>query len=200
MGILFNHIFIICLISSLSFTVMDWQNDKEWKLEKDKNGIKVYTQKQSDNLKAFKAITKTNKSMLELENLVEKVENYPQWMSDVATCRQIKLVHADEAYVYSTSDAPWPIKDRDIVTKANCIKSKDGSLRYEFQTYPGKVEELEDYIRIKKAKGSWHFIPLDDGQIEITYQFYADPGGSIPTWLVNLFIVKGPYETLLNMR
>jgi hypothetical protein len=28
----------------------------------------------------------------------------------------------------------------------------------------------------------------------------VDPAGSLPNWMVNLFITKGPYETFVKLR
>jgi len=40
----------------------------------------------------------------------------------------------------------------------------------------------------------------NEKEISIRFQYYADPGGDIPAWLVNSFIEKTPYKTLLNLR
>jgi hypothetical protein len=35
--------------------------------------------------------------------------------------------------------------------------------------------------------------------INIVYTFDADPGGSLPAWLVNMFADKGPYESFKKL-
>jgi hypothetical protein len=35
--------------------------------------------------------------------------------------------------------------------------------------------------------------------INIIYIFEAEPGGSLPAWLANMFADKGPYESFKNL-
>ena len=49
------------------------------------------------------------------------------------------------------------------------------------------------------SNGLWIFNPVSKGVTEIIYQYQGDPGGSIPGWVANLFIVDGPYKTLIGM-
>ena len=64
----------------------------------------------------------------------------------------------------------------------------------------GIIPEMIDIVRIRKAKGKWIFKKNDRKMVDITYQFYGDPEGNIPTAIINLFIVNGPYKTLLNIK
>jgi hypothetical protein len=41
---------------------------------------------------------------------------------------------------------------------------------------------------------------LSGGNIKVQFQYFADPGGKIPAWLINTFVVKNPYKTLTNLR
>jgi hypothetical protein len=35
--------------------------------------------------------------------------------------------------------------------------------------------------------------------IHINYEVEVDPGGSIPGWIANMFVDKGPFETFSNL-
>ena len=65
---------------------------------------------------------------------------------------------------------------------------------------PNNLAEKKDVVRIRNAEGKWIFEDLKNGHIRVTYQFYGDPEGNIPSWIINLFIVDGPYDTLINLR
>lgn len=42
-----------------------------------------------------------------------------------------------------------------------------------------------DLVRMERLWGSWEFAPLGDGHTLVTYAAFADPAGSLPTFLVN---------------
>jgi hypothetical protein len=42
--------------------------------------------------------------------------------------------------------------------------------------------------------------PGPNGEVTVSYKLRLDSGGKIPDWMVNLFIIKGPYESTLKMR
>jgi hypothetical protein len=36
--------------------------------------------------------------------------------------------------------------------------------------------------------------------VNVEYTLFADPGGSVPAWLINLFITKGPMESFKKLK
>jgi hypothetical protein len=49
------------------------------------------------------------------------------------------------------------------------------------------------------SRGYWMLSPSEGGT-EIEYSFLADPGGNIPAWLANQFIVSNPFKTIKGLR
>lgn len=177
------------------------QQFNEWVLEKEEDGIKVYTKLHAgDNIKEFKAITTTTQKMDVLERILEDVEAYSNWQENVTTSTLLKQVNPHEQYIYYTTDAPWPVADRDVISHLIKTESSDGTTSYRLNAIPDYQERDEKYIRLTVAKGLWQLTPIADGKIKIVYQFYGDPAGSIPDWLVNIFIVSGPFNTLKNLK
>ncbi len=62
------------------------------------------------------------------------------------------------------------------------------------------VLENKKCVRMEEAKGFWLFYPLDTDKVEITYQMHIDPGGGIPAWILNAFIVDAPIDDLKAIR
>ncbi|MNO08734.1 hypothetical protein D3C81_2315520 [compost metagenome] len=48
--------------------------------------------------------------------------------------------------------------------------------------------------------GLWKLVPKGAGEVEVTYQVHTEPGGSVPSWLANSFVVDAPFNTLKAMR
>ena len=175
-------------------------NLTEWKLEKTGNDIKVYTrQSEGSKIKEFKAVTTVTTNMKSLESIIENVSDYPNWQTNIATAKILKQENKTEQYIYYTTDLPWPMTDRDIVIFSEKTTNVDGTVRYNLLSKPDYIPSKDDFLRIKNAKGMWQLTPQGN-KIEIIYQFYGDPAGSIPSSIINMFIVDGPYSTLLNIK
>ncbi len=192
-----SYLLLIALCTSTFLSAQE----SAWKLSKSKDGIKVYTRTSKESVvKEFKAMTTVKLSLDQVTELFENVSDYHKWMANVSTCKLIQSINENETLVYYTSELPWPINDRDMVVRIEKYESEDGSLCFYMSCEDDVLEEYDDYLRIKLANGVWEFTPNTDSSIEITYQFLGDPGGNLPAWVLNLFIVDGPFETLENIR
>ncbi|XNH23244.1 START domain-containing protein [Vibrio cyclitrophicus] len=54
-------------------------------------------------------------------------------------------------------------------------------------------------VRVAHLESRWILTPLDNNTTHISYQVLSDPGGSIPSWLINMVAVSQPYKTLLGL-
>ena len=64
---------------------------------------------------------------------------------------------------------------------------------------PTAYPEQKGMIRMIKAEGSWKVEEVAENKIEMEYIFVGDPAGSIPTWVINMFIVDGPLTSISNL-
>jgi hypothetical protein len=55
-------------------------------------------------------------------------------------------------------------------------------------------------VRVADSKGKWVITPLSDGKVKIVYTLHADPGGSVPAWLSNMFATQGPAESFKKLK
>ena len=65
---------------------------------------------------------------------------------------------------------------------------------------PDEIEKENRYVRMPVGKGKWTVTSRSDNEISILFQYFADPGGNIPAWLVNSFVVKNPHLMLQSIR
>ena len=172
----------------------------EWELAKEKNGIVIHTrQLEGSNVKEFKAQTFVEADIADLETLIDNIEDYPEWQANVKSTELIDRPTDSTEYFYLQLSTPWPVKKRDMVLFSTKSTDSNGVLKYDLKSESDHRPESDQYIRITDGFGKWQFTPMDDGKIEVYYEFYADPAGSVPSWLVNAFVVDGPYDTLTNL-
>jgi len=173
-----------------------------WKLKKSKNGIEVFTRTMEDSkFKEYKTVCEINASPKELLDILTDVEHYPEWMAYVKVAELLEKKGEDEFYVYSEVKVPWPFDNRDQITKSIVMRNKNTRVdSLEILIIPAYLPEKMGIVRMPAGRGLWSFTPVEDGKTEVYHQFGGDPGGNIPAWIVNMFLVDGPYKTMLGLQ
>ncbi|MCB0402386.1 MAG: hypothetical protein KDD41_09910 [Flavobacteriales bacterium] len=176
--------------------------DNKWKLEKDKNNIKVYSHiPEGSELKEIRMVSKANADLSHAVSVLMDVEGYSKWIYNCRSAKIVKHVKEREIIYYSVTAAPWPLIDRDLVVhnkiyqnpKTKAVFSQSMATTDVLAPVPGK-------IRITDLYGLWKFTPLGNGEIEIEYYIRVDPAGILPPWVVNMFISTGPYQSMLKFK
>jgi hypothetical protein len=193
-----NRFFVFYLLLFLSST--GYASD--WELEKDKNGIKVYTRKTEGNdIKEFKAFATINAPRLKIAHVLTRASDYMNWMPDVSESRVLKEVSKSKRVVYYIIDLPWPTDDRDVVLDLWVESNKEEkSTTIHMRQNLTTKKEVDGIVRMKKTTGFWKLTSLSENKTKVHYQFIGDPGGSVPAWLVNLLIVDGPFDSIEALR
>jgi hypothetical protein len=194
-----NHIFKLSLFLALIASLAATTPKAKWKLAYDQNRIKVYTRSIQSGLSEFKGITTINAPLEQIAALLDNAKNQEDFVYGVKSSYVVKELNPTEKVVYSEVEMPWPLDNRDIVskTKANYNKQKKVAI-IETKATPDYISEKEGLVRMKTAEGYWKLHALGDNKTEVTYQFVSDPEG-LPNWVVNMFIVDAPKKTLLEL-
>lgn len=172
-----------------------------WKLAKSGEGVEVYTRStEGKKTKSFKAQTIVDYSLEEVAKLLDDVSRYNQWQDNCEVSELVKRIDENEQVGRYTSPTPWPFTDRDVVMRMRKEEQSDGSIKYFLQSTPDAYPRDDDFMRIEDAEGLWFVKPVGPEKTEVIYEFYADPGGNVPNWLVNMFIVQGPFNSFVRMR
>lgn len=176
------------------------QNGDGWVFKNEKDGVKTYYKKTSD-VHEIKMVTSMKAPLSGIVKLLNEVENYTTWGYKISEAKFLKRTNDKEFYYYSKIDFPWPLDDRDIIVQAK-LEQDSASKRVTCTSHakPNYLPENKDVVRMKITTTKWTIVPGTGGWCYIEYYIYADPGGNIPDWLVNMAIDVGPLETLGRMR
>ncbi|MEO7924848.1 MAG: START domain-containing protein [Chitinophagaceae bacterium] len=172
-----------------------------WKLEKDKEGIKVFTSDVAHSpFKAIKVECTLKGSYTKLLTILGRVSDFSDWIYNTKLTKMVKQINANDFTYYSETHLPWPMANRDVVIR---VRVKTDSLP-NFLTIAGNDEsneviEIPGKVRVKHYKSYWKVTAPAPGSIRIFYILELDPGGSIPAWIANMFADKGPYGTFANL-
>lgn len=171
----------------------------QWRLVKDEAGIQVYLQAiPGSSFQAFRGVTRMQVDMPRLLALQDNVNAACTW---IHACSEQKLLkHEGElSWAYSRFRTPWPVQSRDSIVQVTTVRDADGRVTRTLHGVADYLPRQPDFIRVSKVEGFWSFTP-HDGEIEVIYQVHSDPGGSVPAWLANSFVVDAPFNTLHALR
>ncbi|MGB0429658.1 MAG: hypothetical protein ACPGLV_04230 [Bacteroidia bacterium] len=171
-----------------------------WKLSYNKNDIKVYTRTTSSGLSEFKGVTTINAPLEQVAALLDNVKNQTEFVYGVKESYVVKEITPAQKVIYSEVEMPWPLDNRDIVSKLNARYDNTQKIAFiETKADPDYIPKKSNLVRMETAEGFWKLQFSGQNSTDITYQFVSDPGG-LPNWVVSLFVVDAPKETLLELK
>jgi ribosome-associated toxin RatA of RatAB toxin-antitoxin module len=182
------------------FVLFAFVNEKEWKKSLDKDNIIIYTRSvESSPFHEFRAETEMPGTIDKFRDIITDFERYPEWLPDCRSAEIIENPDSNDFTYHMKIKVPFPFANRDIVQQI-VLSESGNTLLVEIISKPKKIAKQKDYVRMVKADGRWIITQISDEKISIRFQYLTDPGGGVPTWLVNTFIVKNPHKTLQNLR
>tara|TARA_Y100001956_G_scaffold82909_1_gene106689 strand:- start:3050 stop:3691 length:642 start_codon:yes stop_codon:yes gene_type:complete len=176
------------------------QPKASWKFEESVDGISVYSREHKDGLVEIKSQMFTPTTYGAFLSLLEDSSNVPNWIDNVSHSRVLKQLSASENIVYTQFAAPWPAKDRDMVTYSKYSVDELGFTLSITDAPESTLVEQEGYIRISSVKAQWQLQKLTSGTTLIEYTAFADPGGALPDWLVNQLAKESARKTFEQLR
>lgn len=126
-----------------------------------------------------------------------------EWMENTIENRLLRYSAPGKTTIYNRLGSPFPlISDRDMVVKTDLeIRAKEKRVLIEGKAVEDAVQPpVPGVVRMPRLEVHWDIQAIDANRTNVIYQVQADPGGSIPQWLVNLASKKLPHNTLAKMR
>ncbi|WP_271411846.1 START domain-containing protein [Pseudomonas sp. Q1-7] len=171
-----------------------------WELARDEDGIRVFlSEVPGSRYKAYRGVVTMKTDIATLRALQEDVAGSCAWIHE---CEEQKLLKTEgaQSWTYTRFNTPWPVMHRDSVIQVTSELGADGSVTRLLEGVPEYLPESTGYVRVTEVKGLWKLVPKGAGEVEVTYELHTEPGGSVPSWLANSFVVDAPFNTLKAMR
>jgi hypothetical protein len=173
---------------------------QDWQVAKEQDGIKVsLSEVAGSKYKAYRGVTVMKTTMTKLRALQEDVSGACAWIHECKTQKLLKH-EGNQSWTYTQFNTPWPVTSRDSVLQVTTVEGADGSLTRNLKGVPTYLPEEQGFVRVAQVDGFWKFTPKGADQIEVTYQVHTEPGGDVPSWLANKFVVDAPFNTLKALR
>lgn len=174
----------------------------KWKQVKDKDGIRVFLSDIAGrSYKAVRVECTFPGTYQKLFSLLDDIPNNKDWVYNLKNSRVLKRLNPLEYWIHSETHLPWPMSNRDAVIH---VRMHTDSLPHFFTRTgtgePKLIPESSGLVRVPHYYAYWKVTMPASQMLHIEYLIEADPGGSIPAWLSNMFVDKGPYETFKKLK
>lgn len=199
MNPIFNRLVLVLLLGSI-FVSLNAQ-EYDWKLKKKTDELSVYYRKRPDSkINELKLTTTIEARLSTVVALLRDTEACPQW---VYNCVKSEIVKTEGPfrYIYSEMNFPWPLSNRDFYARTHITQDKDTRVvTSRLVAMPGFRPEKEDMVRIPEMNVTWIFTPIGKNLIRLDYLLASDPGGALPSWLINMALDKGPTKSIAQFK
>ena len=190
----------VALACGLSVLLAGVAHAEDWKVAKDEDGIKVsLSEVPGSQYKAYQGVTLINAPVAKISALQEDVAGACAWIHECKTQKLLKH-EGDKSWTYTQFNTPWPVTPRDSVLLVTSTTAPDGTLTRTLEGTPTYLPDEKGFVRVAQVKGFWKLVPKSANQTEVTYQVHTEPGGSVPSWLANKFVVDAPFNTLKALK
>ena len=171
-------------------------------LKENNDGVKIYTGNVTySKVKAIKVECELDATLSQVVAVLMDIKTSEAWLYHTAGNYIVKQVSPGELYYYSLVEMPWPVSNRDFI--AHLIVSQDAVTKVVTIDAPCVTDLVplkSKIVRIANSKGKWILLPVGNDHVKIVYTLHADPGGSIPAWLTNLFVTDGPSQSFKKLK
>jgi hypothetical protein len=174
--------------------------ERPWQLEREEDGVSVYlADVPGSKYKAYRGVVTIKGDLAAVQAAQEDVAGSCAW---IFSCQQQRLLDTkgNVSELYTRFEMPWPVEARDSVIQVTTRTDADGSVTRLLKAVPERLPEEKGFVRVPRVDGEWHLKPLEQGGVEVIYEVHTEPGGSVPSWLANSFVVDAPLQTLQGLR
>jgi hypothetical protein len=173
-----------------------------WKERVNKDGICVLSRPvDGSKLNTIKVVCVIPARLSQLVSVILDVNAGAGWLYSTKSSSLVKQVSPSELYYYSEIAFPWPAANRDFVAHLRVSQNPATKVvLIEGNNISGLIPEKKGTIRMLHSSGKWMITPKEKNLLSVEYILQADPGGTLPAWVTNLFDSKGPYETFKQLR
>ncbi|WP_349922223.1 START domain-containing protein [Aeromonas veronii] len=123
-----------------------------------------------------------------------------EWLPKSREVRVLARAGEDDELVYTRLESPWPVQDRELITRSHVSRRADCGLVLKVWAEPDALRERPGLVRIRASSGRWEALPQGDGATLVRLETYTNPGNNLPGWIVNPIAIKAALESFQAIR
>jgi hypothetical protein len=178
--------------------------EEKWHLTYETDGIDVYKRVTGGSkYLEFKATGDLRGTMSEYVSAILDTGEHPDWAPNCLEARNVEKINDREFVIYAVYAGVWPTADRDYAARMFITSEPDiPTVRVDIERVelPGTLSVATDRVHIPHVKSCWIFEQINQNLTRVELRAHVDPGGWIPSWLVNWGYRTIPFQFLKNLE
>ncbi len=160
----------------------------------------IYTRESADSpLKEYRAVAVYDYPLEALYAESTDLISRPEWVNNCSGLQIIDTVDGKIRY-HVSYDLPWPFQDRDLVAEEEVLEHGPDKVHLLTRSIGLDYPLKKGVIRMPHYREETFYEKIDERSTRFRVEGFADPGGTVPAWLVNLFLVDGIYDSVISTR
>lgn len=135
-----------------------------------------------------------------LITVLRNTARHEEWLPQSREVRVLARSGPDDDLVYTRLASPWPVQDRELITRSHLSRRIDCGLTLEVWAEPNALPLHAGLFRIQESAGRWEALPQRDGSTLVRLETYTNPGNNLPGWLVNPIAIKAAVGSFKAIR
>ncbi|HEX6240414.1 MAG TPA: START domain-containing protein [Polyangiales bacterium] len=174
-----------------------------WRFVSDSDGVKVSKRTEpGSDVATFRGQAKLRGAVLHLLSVLTDDARSPEWQDTLTEARRLRVLDGLRSQlVYSRTNQPWPIRDRELVMHRTIDIVEHGkAYRVRLVCKPEAIPAHEGVVRVTDCDSSFLLRQLEDGLTYVEAQVRVDAGGATPGWITNMASKNVTRETLTALQ
>lgn len=174
--------------------------EADWRLIQEKDGISSYLRSvEGESVHAARGVTTVDLPACQLISFYVADELATSWVDMLVDVKVVELAPR-RSLVWQHFDLPWPVTDREFLVEIAVERPDDRTILVTLESttdprFPPPAD-TDTMVRGRMTASTWTFTQEAPGRTRVDMVGQVDPGGKIPTWLINLVQHSFPYNTL----
>ena len=193
---------VFCFLVLLSSPIIQAEGEAAWKEVAIDRDVTVWSRDQTGRvLPELRARGQIYGELFHAMAVILDNERSCEWVPNCTESQEIKRLDARTTWVYSVTNSPWPVSDRDTVVKVVAEEIElDQQYRVVMQAQPDLLPLVEGRVRIPYSKIYFLLKRAGANTIQIEYGLDVDPGGVLPKWMVRRTARNTLIETIIALE
>lgn len=193
--------YFLVTLSAFFYLMPSFADDDGWEQISEGNGITVYRKEVPGSpVIAFKGHGILPVPMLKIITVLLDESRSTNWVDKLVDAKLLSRKSKGDFVLYSHIGTPVVMKDREFITQNDVtVEPKTKTFTMTMRSVDPPNAPKTKFVRGVIMDSSFTLRAIDAQKTYVSAEIHADPKGSVPKWIVNMFQKQWPRNTIESL-